>query len=457
MKKIIENLKNKEIIYKKAIVLLKNYIQDKYRNESETYRIRVLADTIHQIIDEHITEFTPSNQRQIKGALLDKMVTEKEPDINAYDIMTLCIRLEIGGEHFMKRLKNWINREQDILVDAKTLKRITQRVKREIEAEEEIEFIEEDLLSKEQNKVLLDQLEEVYNSYNPKEQVNQHSEKLEEEVAVAVTSTTKERPVRQVSRDRQMDILKALELKTSNTLATEKQRRRHIGDQIEVFLSKKNWRLMGLVGGVVVLVVMGLSISVEKAPHDMAEAYPDRQHLQTEIQQNPTVQPGTVEKKASKKLIREIDASHLDETFKYKEINEEALQVWLNRRHSLLAEEENFQTIMKVAKLYGVNPLLLFAITGQEQNFVPENHPLAEKILNNPFNVYGSWEKFNTDLDEATRIAARTILTGSEGRPEKADPVSWLNIEGGYAEDTQWHVGVSLILEQLEIIARQGQ
>lgn len=143
--------------------------------------------------------------------------------------------------------------------------------------------------------------------------------------------------------------------------------------------------------------------------------------------------------------------NHLTPSLQYKEINQEALAFWLNERNSMLADEPYLSCIIETAKAFNINPLLLFAITGQEQSFVPKSHPHAVAMANNPFNVYGSWQDFNTHISETSSIAARTLLNLSEGCPANEDPIQWINKK--YAADPNWHIGVSQILAQLEEIA----
>lgn len=128
-------------------------------------------------------------------------------------------------------------------------------------------------------------------------------------------------------------------------------------------------------------------------------------------------------------------------------INEDALRAFLKRKNSLLVEEPYFSTILHVAERFNIHPLLLFAITGQEQGFVPKDAKDAYLIANNPFNVYYSWQEFNTNILDSSEIAARTILHLSENRPEEVDPIKWINQK--YAEDQNWWVGVSAIFEEL--------
>jgi len=137
--------------------------------------------------------------------------------------------------------------------------------------------------------------------------------------------------------------------------------------------------------------------------------------------------------------------------FRYQPIHAEAVREYLRSRNSLLAEEPYFSAIVSQAEAFGLNPLLLFAIAGQEQGFVPKSHKEAAKIANNPFNVYHSWKEFNTDISHSAEIAARTIVRRIASRPEGYDPFVWLNMT--YAEDPNWAQGVRQIFEKLAGLA----
>lgn len=145
------------------------------------------------------------------------------------------------------------------------------------------------------------------------------------------------------------------------------------------------------------------------------------------------------------------EVNELPEELQYKEIEVEKLREWLNQRGSKLADEPYLSTIINVAEEFDMNPILLIAITGQEQGFVQRTHEHADKMANNPFNVYGSWIDYNTDISDSARIAARTIVNLSKNRPSDVDPFKWLNRK--YAEDENWHKGVSKIFYMLSEVA----
>ncbi|MBM7563336.1 glucosaminidase domain-containing protein [Paenibacillus sacheonensis] len=137
----------------------------------------------------------------------------------------------------------------------------------------------------------------------------------------------------------------------------------------------------------------------------------------------------------------------LPEQLRFVEVDRSRLVRYLRVKSSLLAEEPYLSAIIKAAKEHDIHPLLLFAITGQEQGFVPRTAKNARKIANNPFNVFYSWKAFNTNIDESARIAGNTINRLSFERPAGVDAVQWINRE--YAEDVNWSTGVNSILKSM--------
>ena len=150
-------------------------------------------------------------------------------------------------------------------------------------------------------------------------------------------------------------------------------------------------------------------------------------------------------------LDLEMFANYLQIELQYRQVDTANLKAYLNSYHSLLAQEPYFSSIIEAAKEFNVNPLLLFAITGQEQGFVPIDHAYAKEIANNPFNVYGSWQSYNTTIKQSARIAAETLIHLGKGCPEDEDQIKWINTE--YAADPQWHVGVTYFFNAMSEVA----
>jgi len=146
-------------------------------------------------------------------------------------------------------------------------------------------------------------------------------------------------------------------------------------------------------------------------------------------------------------LDRKTTPVGLPHYFKYRNVSKTNLTSFLDSKNSLLSDDQNLNIILKVADEYQINPLLLIAIAGQEQGYVPRKHQQAHKIVNNPYNVYGSWQKYNTNLNDSSSVTAGTIKKVLFDRPSNIDPFIYLNET--YAEDPHWWKGVKSIFKQL--------
>jgi hypothetical protein len=151
------------------------------------------------------------------------------------------------------------------------------------------------------------------------------------------------------------------------------------------------------------------------------------------------------------KLNPYAEHNTMSSQFRAKNIDESSLKNYLQNRNSILAEEPYFSTIINMAMSYDINPLFLFAITGQEQSFVPTSSSNYSKIANNPFNVHGSWKNYNTSIDDSANIVCKTLINLSKNKPSNYDTIEWINRK--YATDTSWASNVSNILNMLEKIA----
>lgn len=100
--------------------------------------------------------------------------------------------------------------------------------------------------------------------------------------------------------------------------------------------------------------------------------------------------------------------AHLPDYLMYKNVNITNLKGFLKLKNSILVEEPHFSTILSICKDFNLNPLIIFAITGQEQSFVPRSDEDAYRIANNPFNVFISWRNI---------ILALKILLISQQEP----------------------------------------
>jgi hypothetical protein len=173
--------------------------------------------------------------------------------------------------------------------------------------------------------------------------------------------------------------------------------------------------------------------------------------LQAELRKDAVSEaPAPSAESAEPSLLPE-PAGGMPSELRYAAFDEEPVKAYLRSRDSLLADEPYFGAIVASARKHDVHPLLLLAIAGQEQGFVPKSHKQAKRIANNPFNVYHSWQEYNTDIYDSADIAARTIANLGRDRPAGYDPFRWFNTK--YAEDPNWAEGVRRLFAKLVAVA----
>lgn len=157
----------------------------------------------------------------------------------------------------------------------------------------------------------------------------------------------------------------------------------------------------------------------------------------------PAIEEQTVQPAAS----ADVRVNELPDELRYAAVDRKRLIAFLDSKSSLLAEPRYFDAIMNASKQFDIHPAFLFAITGQEQAFVPSTHERAEEMANNPFNVFHSWQEFNTTIEQSSQIAARTIVRLSKDKPADVNAFAWINRE--YAEDPNWSKGVESIFRTI--------
>lgn len=132
----------------------------------------------------------------------------------------------------------------------------------------------------------------------------------------------------------------------------------------------------------------------------------------------------------------------------------QAVISWLAGRDSAEADLQYMTMLDQAGKKYNLNPLLLLAITGQEQSFVPEFLDDWTQVIKNPFNVYYSWQDYAPGFMPTAMIAAETVNHMSNGCPAGMNPIEWIdspaNPNDRYAGDTNWWKGVSVFFSILQ-------
>lgn len=388
MRELEQGLRAKKIISHEDIYVLKDYIRKKYPEADIKERAAILANAVHGIIDRHIQEFDEDYRVQIRISLLKKAVSKNHYGIDACDVFKTCLTANSNKDKRTEALARWVNRQQKIPVSTDTLLALSSKV--QLQAGELSDEIGSDSSIKGKEVQPVDKFP-LDNSFI--------RGKLFEAGEIPVK-------VRETALD-----------------AGERISKAYFGliDKLGV---RERFFPKVLVASLVVSSVFIFQ--------------PLRSIL-------PLSFGSTVK---AKEINRLSVSSSLPEDLKYKPVDIIKLKQFLANRDSLLADEPYLMAIIQAAEEFNINPLLLFAIVGQEQSFVPRTDKDARIIANNPFNVYHSWKEYNTNIRDSARIAAITVNNLSENRPEAVDPIFWINRK--YAEDKNWWVGVSRIFKELK-------
>lgn len=349
MEYFVEELKNKKIISKDDIQILKNYIDKKYLKISSREKAKMLSNTIHHILDKKLNGLPETYRQTIKLDILKETLFKDQKSIFMYDIFSYCMKNEFLKKNFRKELTQWVN--------------------------------------------------------------NNIENKIEE-----IDLTNYEKSIKKY-------------MPSPSTKCSE-----GIFNHTSIFDSKRLKLPKRLVKVILTaILIIGIISQFTLQSNFNAIKFSQMENLIDSI---------TLEN--YKKNFPNI---YLPEYLKYQSINVNKLKSYLNTRNSLLCKEPYFSTIINTSREFNLNPILLFAITGQEQNFVPANTPNAYKIANNPFNVYHSWKEYNTNIEDSSRIAAHTIINLSINRPKENNPFIWIGKK--YAQDKNWGKGVQSIFKEI--------
>lgn len=398
MADIFEQLKMKIIIDAKDLQILKTYIADKYPDAAPRRKALILSDAIHQILDQQLQPFEGDHRVLIKKRLFERLQPDTQFNINAFHVFEACSLLESQTEEFWDSLGRWAAMHQDQVPDRKILQDMVLQIRR-IFTQREVPSEEKANISKTEN-------------MGAKETINGQDNAS----ASANINTT--------------------EIKnTMNRLSRWRNK----------------WRGRYAVS-VAAAVICGLFMVVQwNRPVSEEQHFSKTAYLPTETLGRAVSQLNFRENQLRPEVHITERAPRMPMALRYRAVDQDALRRYLESKDSMLAQTPYFENILQVAEQFDIHPLLIFAITGQEQGFVPKSHPKAQKIVNNPYNVFGSWETYNTDITDASEIAARTLVNLSQDCPEGTDIFQWINRK--YAEDPNWHVGVSQIFKKLVVIA----
>ena len=395
MRQVVDNLRGQEYVNADNVEALRKYIRVKNPNSSGEELSAVFADALHKIIDIRIYQFEEKHRKRIKDDVLSKAVKKKEFSINAAEVFNSCLSIKLHEDNYIDSFTLWINQNQPIPVSAEKVDKLVSSV----------ELLEEEYIE--------NNLDDIVNEFETRWAEDETLAVLDMEITDAAKPQEHGELFEYVKPSMKLALPVALPLIIITAFVFT-----------DLFSDNRIYALQcqdqGKYGNVI---------------EDQVDRYLS---LESKVMKKLDGYKG-------KKALILLDG--LQEEFKYQEVDASKLKKWLVKKNSMLAEEPYFTAILATSKQYDIHPLLMFAIVGQEQAFVPKNGAAARKIANNPFNVYGSWEKYNTDIYDSSRLAADVIIKPSRNRPAYMNTIRWINRR--YSEDPNWWNGVSKLFAQM--------
>lgn len=403
-------LKAKEILTPENLDIFRRLIKSRNSEKTDEELDGIFASVLLRILEANMPKLSENRMREAKEYLLRHLFSKPRFSIDASEIFGSAIAVCKREDIELEEINQWLKKQHLVTVSQEALKRFADKLNIY-----DRQTIVSDLLS------IVHEIERIENI--------QAVEEKRKETIILPLETTK------ISEDDDSDSSHGI-----------------LARLLEGFETLRSHYRTALIIATPVAIAVLLMVSLYMEPHFYLEKRQDVFFVDANEGLNDKYM--SLKTKVFQSLIRsgiEPDSTLSDELhpdLKYVEVSKEALQNWLKGQHSMLAEEPFITEILATARRYDVNPLLLIAIAGQEQLYVPLESQNANKMVNNPFNVFGSWQKYNTNIRDSSRLAASLIISAGKNRPAYMDPILWLNRV--YAKDPNWWKGVDQIYTKLK-------
>ncbi|AWZ48518.1 hypothetical protein C3495_06670 [Clostridiaceae bacterium 14S0207] len=397
MNKFLEDFKSTKVLNTEDFLRIKKYIDNKFSSLDNKAKADILCTTIHQILDKFIIGEDSNLDSKVKQEVLRTNIFGGQPTTYLYDVLiTYLKQCDFNKSNTIERLISWIKKYSKTSINEESFITFLYE-ERYINETQREKLVQELVIVQDKSEIVKGEDHKDNLTFKDVEEKHQNDE-------IAVTTIKKQNLIE------------------SKTIINKNNKKKHY--------------IVTSIGIIVILIpslYLGVKLINRKNINEMSL-----------INNEETKEVSTV---LGSKLKGKTFNPNVPEYMKYKEIDKEKLRGYLKTRNSLLLEEPYFSSIICSAKEFNLNPIVLFSITGQEQGFVPKDQTEAKKIANNPFNVFHSWQEYNTDIKDSSEIAARTVFNICREMPKDENVFKWIN--NTYAEDKNWHKGVESFFKLL--------
>lgn len=376
MEHILQHLERNVILNDEIILNIKNSIRSSYPSADEKYRARLLANSLHGKLDENLEGLQDDLRCEVRLSVFKNSIEENHLLVTQMDILSELTQADMQPKDLYSYMYEWFDTYTDTSLEYEQLHMVLSDLNPQLEPEDIFAY---DTI---------------------------------EDVGVKNTSRLNTYP----------SLLKSALINLLN----------HSLERIKAKGYKLSIIFLALIFIIPVLFLTDGLLEHENKPHSISFV-----HASSILLYQPDI---TIEKELIVEEIFYREVPGYPEFLEFIELDYAKVVEYLHTRNSSFTDTSYLDVIYAVGEEYNVHPLLLLAIIGQEQGFVPKDSPYATRILNNPFNVYTSWTSYNTNLKDSCEVAAGTIRVILRERPVGENPFRWLNTR--YAEDPNWWKGV---------------
>ena len=422
LKRAYGNLKAKPIIDKKYIEMIREHIRSNYPHYSEREAAAAFAEALRSEVESYIKDFDDSYRNTISNHIFKVGVSRESFWVNAADIFEACLKVDtdegVDESRLIDELTDWVNQIQGQMVERQSVVYAKKAMDNSQYSHlEDVEY----LVAVADERVVLDK----------KTQQRLHNRDYSVKIHEQVWKTLYKA------------IIWISEMACKGLVWVNSRIKAEQGVLLKGYTFTKYDRisLIRLVSALILIVFLTVNGGGKVGIKSHTLHYATKTH--SSMSRYFTLKSKMIQITGKHRLTDE-----LPKEYRYREVDAAKIKRWLASKNSYLSQDKYIQAIIMAARRYNLNPLLLFAIAGQEQSFVPQHKKFAQKMANNPFNVFGSWVDYNTDINDSAMIAAETIVNSSKKRPVYINALKWINRR--YAEDKKWWVGVSDIFRKLQ-------
>jgi len=439
MDDFLNKLKNNKILTKEDILLLKKNISEEHPHLDNSSKAHILAKSIHNIFNESLRGFTRDYKSSIKTYLIRNTLLKDMETIYQYDVLKACASSEDTSLEFIYQIAKWVSKQANEEIALNTVKSLIQ----EIDIDDN--YMDDEIsLSN-----ILEHNTEAPNTNEPsiQEASEDAIDPIDNEVEDSSISKYPLDNIEPLDPENNLDSQaesEEIEIQSNPVKHYITQLKNKFQKIVHTDIENERFKKYILIYSLLIcLLIVPIAHIVKNYLFKESNAF-------IEVVSSLEYNEKLLEKNNVIIIDEEIQliTSHLPDYLKYREINQKNLKTYLAEKNSLLSIEPYFTTIIDCSKEFNINPILLFSIAGHEQSYVPKDNKYAEKIVNNPYNVFQSWKKYNTDIEDSSKIVCRTVINLLKDKPEKEDPFKWINRK--YAEDKNWWRGVKEIFDTLE-------